>query len=314
MRVKQEARLAFEALADADGDEGALWGVVEGFATTLDACHLAVPEWALEFEQRFEEAVMAMTGTRPVFHVRTAVRGIRNVLIGLVGEPAAGKTCSALRLAKGLAGDGRVLLLDTEYGRPTEFAPQNGELVGGDFDPTNPLFDFDTVDLEPPFTPDRYRLALHAAAQAQPRVLIIDNISDEHFAMCEMADAAGAKAHGSNWREPRNQHRRMMRKLRLHPWYVILCVRTKEVLIDEPERGDKKGMLKAVCESSLASDCAVWQLVHAGGTPLRNPGVVSKWPHALAGHVPVNRPLDEAMGHLIAKWASPKGGWEDSET
>lgn len=301
MALKQAMRGVFDDLAAAARDPLMVMGVCEANSVLLEACAEGVPEWASEFEER------VMAETKEKYEVRPAKRAIRNVIVGLVGEAGEGKTCSALRLARGLAGpEGRIVLLDTEFGRPTEFARPEGEVAPAEFDHANPLFDFGLVAMEPPFSPLAYRAALHAAAKVKPAVVVIDNISDEHLVMCEMADAAPNKAHGANWRQPRDQHRQLMRKMRVHPWYVVLCVRAKRVLIEGEDV--KKGWLKAICESSLASDATVWQPVRDGGRPFSAPGIATKWPAALRGLVGAE-PLSEATGRLIAQWAQPTGTW-----
>lgn len=304
MRLKALMRPVFTDLHNTFGFPDEVAGVCEANRSLLEACALGLPDWFDEFQER----VMA-TGAPPFV---PATRAIRNVLIGLVGESTSGKTCSALRLARGIAGPtGRVVLLDTEYGRPTEFAPAEGEVVPAAFDPSMPLFDFGVIPLTPPFEPLAYRAAAHAASKLEPVVLVIDNISDEHFAMCDMADSAGSKAHGSNWMRPRGDHRKLMAKLRLHPWYVIMCVRAREVLIENAEKGEKKGGFRALCESSLVSDSTIWQHVRNGGYPVDGRDIPTKWPAALRGIVSPREQLSEETGRLIARWAQPQGDWKD---
>lgn len=310
LSIKHSASDAFRDIEDTT-DESELWALAWSHRVVLDACREAIPDWADEFEDRFNERMTMMAGPMPKFTVRPAVRGIRNMIIGLAGEPGAGKTCSALRLAVGLAHGEPIVLIDSEYGAPTEFAPFDGELVPPTFDPIKPLFNFGVIDIEPPFTPDRYRLALHTAAQAKPRVLIIDNISDEHFAMCEMADACANKAHGQHWIEPKEQHKRFMQKCRTHPWYVILCVRTKEERMDDPSRGVVKGMIRPVCDASIPSDCRIFQLLHDGGIPNGFAGSPWKMPAALRSAIRTDRPLDEQTGEAIARWCQPIGDWRE---
>lgn len=306
MRLKDQMRAVFADLQEAGADPDTIAGVCTANALVLEACSHGLPGWFLEFEER----LMALDA--PPFI--PATRAIRNVIIGLVGESTGGKTCSALRIARGIAGPaGRIVVIDSEYGRPTEFAPMDGEAVSDTFDPALPLFDFACLSLTPPFEPLAYRKAAHDASKLQPSVLIIDNISDEHFAMCDMADATGSKAHGSNWLKPRGDHRKLMAKLRLHPWYVILCVRARAVLIENKDKGEVKGGLHQMCESGLVADSTIWQLVRNGGYPFDAPGVPTKWPAALRGRAPSKEPLGEEVGRLIARWAQPTGGWVDNE-
>lgn len=316
MAIKAAMRRMFEDLEACRraGDVDSLLALVEGETShlALDACRLGVPDWAVEFVDRYNEAVRIMVAEpMPRFEIKPAVRNIQNIIIGLAGPPGGGKTCSALRLATGIAKGAPIVLLDTEYGRPTEFAPVEGAVAPAVFEPTQPTFTFQTITLDPPYTPDRYRLAAHAASKAKPAVLIIDNMTDEHHAQLDMAHAGALKAHGANWIEPRGQHRRLMAKLRQHPWYVIMCIRAREARIDGEQV--HKGDWLIQCDNSLASECLLFQLVTRGGVP----SGTGESPWKLPGHLrrlfPLDRPLDEAAGSALAQWARPQGNWDNSD-
>ncbi|CAB4192883.1 hypothetical protein UFOVP1244_116 [uncultured Caudovirales phage] len=330
MAVKKAARELFFDLESA-GDLSELWGVVasEEARIALDACTQCVPYWASEFERLFNEKARMMAGPIPMSHfeIKPAVRNIRNNIIGLVAPAGGGKTCSALRLATGLARGGEIVLIDTEYGKPTEFAPKNGEAVG-DFNPENPLFSFKTISLDPPYSPDNYRAAATFAARMRPAVLIIDNFTFEHAGpggQLQMRDAALAAAEANprgggdkfGWREPKKAHGLLMDRLMLHPWYVILCIRAKEKIrpankeeIAAGIRGIVNDGFLPVCDGSLHSDCVMFQLLDKG-----MPIVSEDYPWRVAAGIkrllsPSKR-LDEETGRLIAEWAQPKGSWEE---
>ena len=75
------------------------------------------------------------------FQFRPAVREQVPLLIGLAGGTGSGKTYSAMRIAKGLSGDRRFAVIDTEAGRAKHYAER---------------FAFDHGDLRPPFRPTTY--------------------------------------------------------------------------------------------------------------------------------------------------------------
>src|SRR3972149_10607751 len=89
---------------------------------------------------------------------RKAIREQTSVLLALAGSSGSGKTYSALRLARGLAGDrGRVALIDTEAGRALHYAER---------------FDFDHCDLKPPFAPPASAGGIAAAGGAGDSVVV----------------------------------------------------------------------------------------------------------------------------------------------
>ena len=48
------------------------------------------------------------------------------VRIGLVGPAGSGKTYTALRVAKGMAGDGKIAVIDTERGSASLYSGERG--------------------------------------------------------------------------------------------------------------------------------------------------------------------------------------------
>ena len=67
----------------------------------------------------------------------------------LAGPAGSGKTMSALLLAKGLGG--RIAVIDTERGSASLYSD---------------VVDFDTLEFNPPYSPERYIQALEGAAKA----------------------------------------------------------------------------------------------------------------------------------------------------
>lgn len=82
--------------------------------------------------------------------------------IALIGPSGSGKSYSALQLAKGIGGS--TAYIDTESGR--------GELYAD-------KFDYDIMELNPPFTPERFIEAIKEAENEGYKNLIIDSASHE---------------------------------------------------------------------------------------------------------------------------------------
>lgn len=95
-----------------------------------------------------------------MFQFKPAVRESVGLIIGLAGPSGSGKTYSAMRLASGISGDKPFAVIDTEGGRAKHYADQ---------------FKFDHGDLMPPFRPQAYAEAIHAADAAGYPVIVVDS-------------------------------------------------------------------------------------------------------------------------------------------
>jgi AAA domain-containing protein len=123
------------------------------------------------------------------FQFRPAKREQVGLLIGVAGASGAGKSYSAMRLATGIAGDKPFAVIDTEAGRAKHYAD---------------IFKFDHGDMAPPFSPDRYMEAIHAADAAGYPAIVIDSFSHEWSGdggCCEMQEAELDRMAGDDWRK-----------------------------------------------------------------------------------------------------------------
>src|SRR5689334_2944950 len=109
---------------------------------------------------------------------RKARRSEAKPLFGLHSESGAGKTMSALLLARGFVGPrGKIAMIETESGRGEVYL---GEDPIGDYD-VIPLriHDDDGQEVENPFSPRRYGEAISLAEANGADALIIDSASHE---------------------------------------------------------------------------------------------------------------------------------------
>ena len=96
---------------------------------------------------------------------RQAVCDGFGLFIALAGGSTSGKTYTALRLARGIAGPGgRIAVLDTEGGRTSHYAPE---------------FHFFEHRMQEPFAPPRFAEAAKSAEENGFACLVIDNFSLE---------------------------------------------------------------------------------------------------------------------------------------
>ena len=160
-----------------------------------------------------------------------AVKAAKKARIALDGPAGSGKTWTALELAEGLRGDGRIGLVDTEKSSADLYADR---------------YSFDTIKLDY-FSPQNYIAAIEMfAAQGGYSVLIVDSWShawEGEGGALEMVDAEAAKNRGNSyvaWRSVTPLHNKMVAAILDFPGHVIVTMRTKmEYALDKDEKTGK---------------------------------------------------------------------------
>lgn len=221
-------------------------------------------------------------------------------LIGLVAESGAGKTMSAILLARGLVGpQGRFAMLDTENGRGRMYA----KLAGG----------YDYAELTPPFTPERYVESIQAAEDAGFDALILDSASHEWEGIGGVIEAAdNGKAQNGDalkglvkWAQPKARHKRFVQKLLTSKMHLIICIRAKEKL---EQKGDKivSAGFVPVQDKRFKYELTVQLFFPNEGD--RGVPVVSlplgKCPEDLLGAFPAGKKVTVETGAKIAEWVA----------
>lgn len=159
-----------------------------------------------------------------------ATRQQAKLRLGITGPSGSGKTYSALLLAKGIGG--RIACIDTEQGSASLYAH---------------LTDFDTLNLEPPYRPERFVEALKAAENAGYNVLVIDSITHEWSGSggcLELVDEVSkAKFRGNNWSawsEVTPRHRAFLDAILHSKMHIIVTLRSKTETAQVEDGGRKK--------------------------------------------------------------------------
>ncbi len=259
---------------------------------------------------------------------RPAVRENVGLLIGLAGPTGSGKTYSALRLAKGLAGDKRFAVIDTEHKRALIYADE---------------FQFDHCDLSEPFSPIRYAEAITAALEAGYGVVVVDSMSHEWAGAGGLEDwhdrqvqemVERAQKRGDNrqdwqlreaytwpaWNAPKSSHKKdlMSRIIAMPPnRHLILCFRAepKSAMVEVEKNGQKHKEIVAkagatgrdgwfpICEKNTPYELTASHLMlpEKPGVPL-----YIKCPEKLRPFFPTDQPVSEESGRKLAEWA--RGG------
>lgn len=146
--------------------------------------------------------------------IKKAVRKAIPFIGCLYGKSSGGKTYSALRLARGLIGEGaKICVIDTENGRASHYAD---------------YFEFDTLELFPPFTSARYIEAIKSAENAGYKAIIVDSISHEWDGIGGCLEMAEGKQGLQAWARPKAEHRKLINLLLQSKSHIIFCARAKD--------------------------------------------------------------------------------------
>lgn len=237
---------------------------------------------------------------------RPAVRENVGLIIGLAGASGSGKTYTAMRLAAGISGDKPFAVIDTENRRALHYADQ---------------FKFEHAELRAPFRPDAYADAITTADKAGYPVIVVDSMShewageggildwqEEEFQRMGARDAVKI----ASWIKPKSSHKHMVTKLLQVKAHLILCLRAEDKIdIVKDENGKTKIVPKVgpagfkgwlpICEKNLPFELTASFLFTADAPGIPKPIKCQEQHRAL---FPLDRPITEESGRLIAQWAS----------
>ena len=247
-----------------------------------------------------------------MFTFRPAKRESISLLLGFIGGTGSGKTYTALRVAKGIAGEKRFAVIDTENGRAKHYADD---------------FAFDHADLREPFTAEAYTEAIASADKAGYPVIVVDSMShvwaghggtlDQHESELErMAGNDWKKREQCNlaaWSKPKQALKKMTQDLLQIRAHVILCFRAEQKIemVRDQQTGKwifqpKKSLTGLdgwipICEKNLPFELTTSILLTAD-----NPGI----PHPIKLQrqhrdcFPKDKEIGEETGQCMAKWAA----------
>jgi hypothetical protein len=225
----------------------------------------------------------------------------RGLFVGLIGGTNSGKTWSAMRLARGIAGpEGKIAVLDTEGGRTLHLAMD---------------FDFDAEVMDPPFRPERFADAAKAVEDAGYACLLIDSFSMEWRGMGGVLDWQTAEYTrlGSreemklmSWAAPKQAHKMMVASLLQRRMPVVFAMRAEEKVYKAAGKIVKRWA--PICEKEFPFELTVSFMLQAdrkGVIDLSDPRTFKMEGH----HRAIFRDGDqisEAHGAALAAWANGK--------
>ncbi len=249
------------------------------------------------------------------FEIKDATPDHVPIILGLVGPSSSGKTFSALLLAHGIQDivGGGIVGIDTEGRRMLRYADK------GRF----PDFSFKHMDLQPPFSSDRYSDAIKGAADSLggKGTIIIDSQSHEHsgaggyleFHEAELDRLAGTdwkkreRVNFTAWIKPSAARMRLINTFLQSPLNFIFCFRAKEKL-----KIVSGGQPIPLGWQAIAGEEFVYEMIVRALLPPGSQGTPD-WSEAAFAHgaakrdaqdahlFPVGKQISREMGRALAK-------------
>jgi hypothetical protein len=205
-------------------------------------------------------------------------------------------------MATGLANGGTIAMINAEGPRGHLYAEK---------------FNYVACELSPPYRPESYVQALLAAKATTPSVIIIDSISHCHDGpggILEWHEEILDKIVGTDykqrqkstfvaWVEPKQSENRLIYTMLDMKCPVILCMRAKEKIKIVPGKPPiDLGWQPIVGERIAFETIFTLMLVpHSKGVPELE---LSDMREPFDTLVPKGKPIDEALGKLLADWSA----------
>jgi hypothetical protein len=142
--------------------------------------------------------------------------------LAITGPAGSIKTLSALLLATGLAGGGKIAMIDTENKSAAVYSDR---------------FTFYVLDISPPFTEQKFIEAIEAAVSENCVVLIIDSLSHAWLEILDFKaglDAKGGNTY-TNWSKAGGKFNKLMAAILQSQIHLICCMRSKMEYVLEPD-------------------------------------------------------------------------------
>lgn len=234
---------------------------------------------------------------------KKAERFLTNPTIAITGPTGSGKTFSGLRLAAGIskAMGKRFAVIDTENGSASLYSEH---------------FDFDTLNIIPPFTTEKYIQAISDAEKGGYCALLIDSITHawagEGGLLEQKAqlDARPGSNHWTNW-NPIKAKDLKFKSAYLHSSipFLIATMRSKMEYAQSEDGGKKK--VQKVGMAPVQSDGIEYEFSVVLDVAMNHECEVSKDRTHLFDKTPIFT-INEQIGELLVNWRA--GGKERPAT
>jgi hypothetical protein len=178
------------------------------------------------------------------FKPTKARREKMKAVIGFIGCSGSGKTAGALLTASGMMQEAypalpqeerweKIGVIDTEHGRSKLYANTDfdGEWIG----------EFLHIDFDPPYTTERYDMAVRAMKEAGCEIIIIDSLSHNWQGEGGIVETHGKMSGNSfqNWGKLASETTSLVKTLTRNDVHIFCTLRTKTEYVVEPNAEGK---------------------------------------------------------------------------
>lgn len=245
-----------------------------------------------------------------------AQREKAKIRLSIASPTGFGKTTSALMIAYGMCGDwDKIAVIDTENKSASLYANHtfpNGFKVGT----------FNTVQLEPPYTPESYINAIKECEAAGMEVIIIDSVTHVWMGqggLLEYNTSLGANSF-QNWAKTTPRYQKWLDSILQSKCHVITTARKKQeyALVEEngKKKVEKKGMSDQIRDGYDFEMTVAFEIINDGHMAQASKDRTSMF---------MNLPefvITEATGKMIREWCdkgvdlkpeAPKKEWLDED-
>lgn len=226
----------------------------------------------------------------PVF--KKAVKSMTKAKIALIGPSGSGKTLSGIKLGKGLSNNGKVGVVDSENNSASLYVDKF------------PGWDYFTLPISPPYTPEKYIKAIDYAIAEKIDVLVIDSLTHVWageggiMAIKDAIDARGGNSF-ANWAKVTPRFEALRSKILHADIHIIATMRSKqEYIIEQTDKG--KQAPRKVGLAPIMRDGIEYEFTVAFEVGMDHQATVSKDRTDLFNGL--TEMIDETTGERIKGW------------
>lgn len=219
--------------------------------------------------------------------LRKSERKKAKIKMALQGSSGAGKTFSALLLAKGLTNDNlsKVAIIDTENGSADLYAH---------------LGDYNVLTLSPPYTPENYIKAIQVCEDNGMEVIIIDSLSHSWDELLDFHSKLAGNSF-TNWAKVTPRLNGFINKILQANAHIIATMRTKQDYVLNQKDG--KTIPEKVGLKSVMRDGVDYEFTLVFDIDIKHFAVSSKDRTGLF----MGKPefiISPSTGHTILEWCN----------